>query len=92
VRNINTFVPGVTIPYAYVTHITVGPDGDVYAVSSHNVPFLFAAVLVLDKDGNLYVPDTYNHRSQRFDRTGEFVSTRGFRGSTDPYASTIPVA
>lgn len=50
-RNINTYVFGVTVPYAYVTHITVGPDGDLYAVSSHNVPYLFASVLVFSPDG-----------------------------------------
>ncbi len=51
VRNVSTYVPGVTIPYAYVTHITVGADGDLYAVSSHNVPYLFSSVLVFSRDG-----------------------------------------
>ncbi|MCA0178521.1 MAG: 6-bladed beta-propeller [Actinobacteria bacterium] len=51
VRDIPTYVFGVTVPYPYVTHIAVGPDGDVYAVSSHNVPFLFSSVLVFSKDG-----------------------------------------
>ncbi|MCB1301482.1 MAG: 6-bladed beta-propeller [Tetrasphaera sp.] len=51
IRDIPPYVAGVTVPYPYVTHITTGPDGDLYAVSSHNVPYLFAAVLVFSKDG-----------------------------------------
>lgn len=49
--NVNTFVPGVTIPYAYVTHIATGPDRRLYAVSSHNVPYLFTQILVFSPDG-----------------------------------------
>lgn len=51
IRDIKPYVYGVTVPYPYVTHITTGPGGDLYAVSSHNVPYLFAAVLVFTKDG-----------------------------------------
>lgn len=51
VRDIPTYVFGVTVPYPYVTHIATGPNGDVYAVSSHNVPYLFASVLVFSSDG-----------------------------------------
>jgi len=52
VRTISMNVPGVTVPYAYVTHIAVNRQGWLYAVSSHNVPLTFQnRIVVFNPDG-----------------------------------------
>jgi hypothetical protein len=39
--------------------------------------------VVADKDGNIYVADTYNHRIQKFTSNGQFVTKWGSYGSGD---------
>jgi hypothetical protein len=36
----------------------------------------------LDREGNLYVNDAFNYRSQKFDRKGRFIKSFGFHGDT----------
>ena len=38
--------------------------------------------IAVDKDGNVYVSDTWNHRIQKFDNQGNFVTMWGQFGST----------
>lgn len=47
-------------------------------------------VAVRYSTGDVYVTDTFNHRVQRFDSSGDFVQAWGFRGTTDPYALNYP--
>ena len=37
----------------------------------------------MDREGNVYVADTHNHRVQRFNRSGEFLGMWGSRGTAD---------
>jgi hypothetical protein len=38
--------------------------------------------ITLDKDGNLYVTDSFNFRIQKFSPEGEFIKTFGYHGDT----------
>ena len=38
--------------------------------------------IIVDKQGNLYVNDSFNFRIQKFDPSGEFVKTFGYHGDT----------
>lgn len=47
--------------------------------------------LAADKDGNVYVADTWNHRMQKFDKDGKFVAQwGGFLSLTDEAAAQDP--
>jgi tripartite motif-containing protein 71 len=52
VRSFSTYVPGVTVPYPYVTRLAVNSEGLVYAVSSHNLPPTYShRIVVFNPDG-----------------------------------------
>jgi sugar lactone lactonase YvrE len=46
--------------------------------------------IAVDKSGNVYVADTWNHRIQKFDANGKFVTTWGTNGDTHGVAQTSP--
>jgi DNA-binding beta-propeller fold protein YncE len=39
--------------------------------------------VAVDSSGNVYVADTYNHRIQKFDSDGNFITKSGTEGSGD---------
>jgi DNA-binding beta-propeller fold protein YncE len=48
----------------------------------------------VDQDGNIYVPDIFNHRIQKFDKDGNFLVAWGTEGVGDgqfdkPFAVTV---
>ncbi len=57
--------------------LTVGRSGT--GDGQFNGPYSVA----VDGQGNIYVPDTFNHRVQKFDRNGKFVTKWGSQGSGD---------
>lgn len=49
--------------------------------------------IAVDKAGNIYVADTWNHRIDKFDSTGKFVTSWGsFISLADPAAASDPAA
>ncbi len=47
--------------------------------------------IAVDKSGNIYVADTWNHRIQKFDPSGKFLTTWGsFINLADPGAASDP--
>ncbi len=44
----------------------------------------------VDKNGNVYVADTWNHRIQKFDSNGKFITMWGTNGDTRGVAQTQP--
>lgn len=46
--------------------------------------------VAVDQAGNVYVADTWNHRIQKFDATGKFVTTWGTNGDTRGIAQINP--
>ena len=53
--------------------------GDIEAENEH-VAFYMPMDMALDKQGNLYVLDTGNHRIQKFTSDGEYIATLGRQG------------
>ena len=53
--------------------------GDLDTLDEH-VAFYMPLDMALDKDGNLYVLDTGNHRIQKFSPEGEYMATIGRQG------------
>ncbi len=49
-------------------------------VSDENIAFYMPLDIALDKQGNLYVLDTGNHRIQKFSPDGDFLATIGRKG------------
>ncbi len=47
--------------------------------------------IAVDKDGNVYVSDTWNHRIQKFDANGKFITMWGSNGDTRGVAQTMPL-
>lgn len=47
--------------------------------------------LAVDKAGNVYVADTWNHRIQKFDANGKFIKTWGVNGDTRGVAQGRPL-
>ncbi len=47
--------------------------------------------IAVDKTGNVYVSDTWNHRIQKFDSTGKFLMMWGTNGDTRGVAKTMPL-
>jgi len=45
--------------------------------------FRFPGLLALDASGNVYVPDRYNHRIQKFDSLGNFLLEWGSQGGRE---------
>src|SRR5207253_5630265 len=45
--------------------------------------FLYLSGVATDASGNVYVADSGNHRIQKFDANGTFLTTWGMHGSAD---------
>ncbi len=60
---------------------TVGPQGT----------FAEPWGIAVDKTGNIFVADTWNHRIQKFDANGKFLSTWGTNGDTRGVATDNPL-
>ena len=63
------------------------PDNTVGAPSTFNQPWGIA----VDKSGNVYVADTWNHRIQKFDANGKFLTMWGANGDTRGVANVDPL-
>ena len=61
-------------------------DGLAATPGTFNQPWGIAA----DKAGNVYVADTWNHRIQKFDANGKFLTTWGSNGDTQGIAQINP--
>jgi sugar lactone lactonase YvrE len=57
-------------------------DGE-FNFSRDQQPFKYAGFLAIDTAGNVYVSDTYNHRVQKFDADGKFLTKWGSQGTAD---------
>jgi uncharacterized protein (TIGR03663 family) len=60
---------------------TIGPQGT----------FAEPWGIAVDSAGNIYVADTWNHRIQKFDATGKFVTMWGTNGDTRGVANANPL-
>jgi sugar lactone lactonase YvrE len=56
-----------------------GPNNPNPAPGTFNEPW----GVTVGPDGSVYVADTWNHRIQKFDATGKFITTWGVAGQTD---------
>ncbi len=63
------------------------PDNAVGAAGTFNQPWGIA----VDKSGNVYVADTWNHRIQKFDSNGKFLTMWGTNGDTRGVANIDPL-
>ncbi len=63
------------------------PDGVVAPQGTFNQPWGIA----VDQTGNVYVADTWNHRIQKFDANGKFVTMWGVNGDTRGIAVGNPM-
>jgi sugar lactone lactonase YvrE len=63
------------------------PDNVAPPPNTFNQPWGIA----VDKSGNVYVADTWNHRIQKFDANGKFITTWGTNGDTRGIAQTSPL-
>jgi DNA-binding beta-propeller fold protein YncE len=57
-------------------------DGE-FNLSRSKPPLQYAGYIAIDPSGNIYVPDTYNHRIQKFDGNGKFLTKWGNEGAGD---------
>jgi hypothetical protein len=55
----------------------------VWSITGDPNPFDIPDGLAVDQQGNLYVTDSGNHRIQKFDSDGHFITTWGGKGSDD---------
>ncbi|MCI0476152.1 MAG: hypothetical protein L0Y55_07890, partial [Anaerolineales bacterium] len=62
------------------------PDNVAPPPNTFNQPWGIA----VDQAGNVYVADTWNHRVQKFDANGKFVTTWGVNGDTRGVAQVNP--
>lgn len=65
---------------------TKSPENQIGAPQTFNQPWGIAA----DKDGNVYIADTWNHRIQKFDANGRFIKMWGENGDTRGIAQDQP--
>lgn len=65
---------------------TKSPENQIGQPGAFNQPWGIAT----DKDGNVYVADTWNHRIQKFDANGKFIKTWGENGDTRGIAQDQP--
>lgn len=63
------------------------PDNAPAPANTFNQPWGIA----VDKAGNVYVADTWNHRIQKFDSNGKFLTTWGTNGDTRGVAQGMPL-
>ncbi|MCX7839481.1 MAG: SMP-30/gluconolactonase/LRE family protein [Anaerolineae bacterium] len=66
---------------------TRSPDNIAPPPSTFNQPWGIA----VDKSGNVYVADTWNHRIQKFDANGKFLTMWGTNGDTRGIAQGNPL-
>ncbi|MBI5305404.1 MAG: TIGR03663 family protein [Chloroflexi bacterium] len=66
---------------------TKSPDGVAPPPGTFNQPWGIA----VDKAGNVFVSDTWNHRVQKFDNNGKFLTTWGVNGDTRGVAHDSPL-
>lgn len=62
---------------------TQSPVELVWSITGDPNPFNTPDGLALDPQGNLYVTDSGNHRIQKFDSDGRFITTWGGKGNDD---------
>ncbi len=65
---------------------TKSPDNQIGPPQTFNQPWGIA----VDKDGNVYLADTWNHRIQKFDANGKFIKMWGENGDTRGVAQIEP--
>ena len=66
---------------------TKSPPNVVGSQNTFNEPWGIA----LDKSGNVYIADTWNHRIQKFDKDGKFLTMWGVNGDTRGVAAGNPL-
>ena len=60
--------------------------------STEDGQFDFPSGIDVDSSGNVYVTDESNHRIQKFDSNGKFITKWGFNGGQVMDNLTIPMA
>ncbi len=65
---------------------TKSPDNAAAPPGTFNQPWGIA----VDKAGNVYVADTWNHRIEKFDSNGKFLTTWGTNGDTRGNVQSVP--
>ena len=71
----------------WATWGTKSPDNAIGLQGTFNQPWSIA----VDKSGNVFVADTWNHRIQKFDNTGKFLTMWGTNGDTRGVAQSAPL-
>ena len=70
-------------PTTVVSQSSASPVEFVWSIKNDSNPLSHSSDVAVDRQGNLYVVDGFNHRIQKFDRNGQFLTMWGSQGDDD---------